>query len=53
MVDNLLAVGIRAKLRPIERAAYIKGYSAKQYKNIIQAGPGAFGNAATRMESML
>ncbi|HEX5231915.1 MAG TPA: ABC transporter substrate-binding protein [Bradyrhizobium sp.] len=50
MVDNLQAVGIRAKLRPIERAAYIKGYSAKQYKNIIQAGPGAFGNAATRME---
>jgi peptide/nickel transport system substrate-binding protein len=51
VVDNLLAVGIRAKLRPIERAAFIKGYSEKQFKNIIQAGPGAFGNAATRLEA--
>jgi peptide/nickel transport system substrate-binding protein len=50
MVDNLGTVGIRAKLRPIERAAFVQGYAAKQYKNIIQAGPGAFGNAATRME---
>ena len=51
MVDNLLAVGIRTKLRPIERAAFIKGFSEKKYKNLIQAGPGAFGNAATRIEA--
>jgi len=51
VVDNLQAVGIRAKLRPIERAAFIKRYSDKQFKNIIQAGPGAFGNAATRLEA--
>jgi peptide/nickel transport system substrate-binding protein len=30
-------------LRPVERAAFIKEYSEKKYKNIIQAGPGAFG----------
>jgi peptide/nickel transport system substrate-binding protein len=53
VVDNLLAVGIRSKLRPIERAAFIKEYSEKKYKNIIQAGPGAFGNAATRIEAHL
>jgi peptide/nickel transport system substrate-binding protein len=53
VLDNLHAVGIRAKLRPIERAAFIKGYSEKKYKNIIQAGPGAFGNAATRIEAHL
>jgi peptide/nickel transport system substrate-binding protein len=53
VVDNLLAVGIRTKLRPIERAAFIKGYSEKKYKNLIQAGPGAFGNAATRIEAHL
>jgi peptide/nickel transport system substrate-binding protein len=52
-VDNLLAVGIRSKLRPIERAAFIKEFSEKKYKNIIQAGPGAFGNAATRIEAHL
>ncbi|HYM72656.1 MAG TPA: ABC transporter substrate-binding protein [Stellaceae bacterium] len=50
VLDNLLAVGIKLKLRPIERAAFIKGYAEKKFKNIIQAGPGAFGNAATRLE---
>ena len=53
VVDNLLAVGIRCKLRPVERAAFIKEYSEKKYRNIIQAGPGAFGNAATRIEAHL
>src|SRR5947209_18020208 len=51
VLDNLQAVGIRPKLRPIERAAFIKGFSEKTFKNIIQAGPGAFGNAATRLEA--
>jgi len=53
VLDNLQAVGIRAKLRPVERAAFIKGYAEKTYKNIIQAGPGAFGNAATRLEAQV
>jgi peptide/nickel transport system substrate-binding protein len=53
VVDNLRAVGIRCTLRPIERAAFIKEFSEKKYKNIIQAGPGAFGNAATRIEAHL
>ena len=53
IVDNLRAVGIRSKLRPVERAAFIKEFSEKKYKNIIQAGPGAFGNAATRIEAHL
>ena len=52
-LNNLQAVGIRAKLRPIERAAFIKGYSEKAYKNIIQGGSGAFGNAATRLEAFV
>ena len=51
VLDDLQAVGIRPKLRPIERAAFIKGYAEKTFKNIIQAGPGAFGNAATRLEA--
>jgi peptide/nickel transport system substrate-binding protein len=53
VLDNLQAVGIRAKLRPIERAAYIKGDAEKTFKNIIQRGPGAFGNAATRLEAFV
>src|SRR5690349_16881371 len=51
VLDNLQAVGIRLKLRPIERAAFIKGYAEKTFKNVIQSGPAPFGNAATRFES--
>ncbi|MBV9969073.1 MAG: ABC transporter substrate-binding protein, partial [Xanthobacteraceae bacterium] len=35
VIDNLITVGIRCKLRPIERAAFIKGFSEKKYKNLI------------------
>jgi peptide/nickel transport system substrate-binding protein len=51
VLDNLLSVGIRMKLRPLERAAFIKAYGEKKLSNIIQAGPAPFGNAATRFES--
>ena len=50
VVNNWGEVGIRIKLRPMERAAYIKAFAEKQYKNVVQAGPAAFGNAATRLE---
>jgi peptide/nickel transport system substrate-binding protein len=51
VANNLGEVGIRTRLRPMERAAYIKAFAEKTYKNIIQAGPAGFGNAATRLES--
>ena len=51
VADNLGAVGIRSKLRPLERAAFLEGYAKKSFKNIIQGGTGAFGNAATRLEA--
>jgi peptide/nickel transport system substrate-binding protein len=51
VLDNLQAIGIRMKLRPIERAAFIKGYAEKTFKNIILSGPAPFGNAATRFEA--
>ena len=41
------------KLRPLERAAFFKGYAEKKLKNIIQGGSGAFGNAATRLEAFV
>jgi len=53
ILDNLLAVGIRTKLRPLERAAFFSGYSEKKFKNIIQYASGAFGNAATRIEAFV
>jgi len=53
VLDNLEAVGIRAKLRPLERAAFYKGYAEKSFKNIIQGSSGAFGNAATRVQAFV
>ena len=52
-LDNLAQIGIRAKLRPLERAAFIQGYADKKFRNIIQGASGAFGNVATRMEAFV
>jgi peptide/nickel transport system substrate-binding protein len=52
-LNYLGEAGIRAKLRPIERASFLKGYADKKYRSIIQGGSGAFGNAATRMETFV
>ena len=53
VLDNLQQVGIRTKLRPLERAAFLKSYGEKSLKNIIQGQSGAFGNAATRLEAFV
>jgi peptide/nickel transport system substrate-binding protein len=52
-INNLEAVGIRIKLRPLERAAYYKAYGEKTFKNVIQGSSGAFGNAATRIQAFV
>jgi peptide/nickel transport system substrate-binding protein len=51
VLNDLQEVGIRAKLRPLERAAFFKSYAEKGLKNLIQGQSGAFGNAATRLEA--
>ena len=53
VLNNLQAVGIRVQLPPLERAAFFTGYAEKKFKNIIQGGSGAFGNAATRLEAFV
>jgi peptide/nickel transport system substrate-binding protein len=53
VLNNLQQVGIRTKLRPLERAAFLKGYAEKSLKNLIQGQSGAFGNAATRLEAFV
>jgi len=52
-LNNLEEVGIRIKLRPLERAAYYKAYAEKTFKNVIQGSSGAFGNAATRIQAFV
>ena len=53
VVNYLNAIGIRVKLRPLERAAFQKGWTEKKYRGLIQGGNGSFGNAATRIESLV
>jgi peptide/nickel transport system substrate-binding protein len=50
VLNYLQAVGIKTKLRPVERAGFMKSYQEKKLKNIIYGLSGIAGNAATRIE---
>jgi peptide/nickel transport system substrate-binding protein len=50
VLNYLQAAGIRTRLRPLERAGFLKAYQEKKLKNIVYGLSGIFGNAATRME---
>jgi peptide/nickel transport system substrate-binding protein len=50
VLNYLLAVGIRMRMRPLERAGFLKAYQEKTLKNVVWGLSGIFGNAATRME---
>jgi peptide/nickel transport system substrate-binding protein len=51
MLNNFKAVGIRLKLRPLERAAFFGGVAEKKYRNLVYLFAGASGNAATWLEN--
>ena len=51
VVNYLQAVGIRAKLRLMERAAFYKEYGEKKLRGTLHTGSGAPGNAATRIDT--
>jgi peptide/nickel transport system substrate-binding protein len=51
VTNYLQAVGIRTRLRLMERAAYYKEYSDKKLRGLLFTGSGAPGNAATRIDS--
>jgi peptide/nickel transport system substrate-binding protein len=53
VLDSLQQVGIRTRLRPLERAAFFKRYAEKSLKNLVQGQSGAFGNAATRLDAFV
>jgi peptide/nickel transport system substrate-binding protein len=52
-LNGLTAVGIRARLRPMERASFYKADQEKQFKHLVRVGSGAAGNAATRIEAFV
>ena len=53
LVNSLRDAGIRATLRPVERAGFYKSYGGKEFKGLVMGGTGAFGNAATRLEAFV
>src|SRR5881296_3828721 len=53
IANYLQQSGIRSKLRPLERAAHWASYGDKKYKNLAYTASGAFGNAATRLETFV
>jgi len=53
-VGNYLgAVGIRVKIRSMERGAFFKEYADKRLRQVIQSTSAAFGNAATRLDAFV
>ncbi len=53
VVNYLKAAGIGLKMRPLERAAFFKGFSERKLKNVVHVFGGIFGNAATRLETFV
>ena len=51
LLNYLSSVGIKARLRPVERAGFMKTYQEKKLKNLIYGLSGVGGNAATRIET--
>jgi peptide/nickel transport system substrate-binding protein len=52
VLGDLQGVGIRAKLRPLERAAFNKSVAEKKLKGLVQLiGPGGLGTAARTLEA--
>ncbi|MBI3637051.1 MAG: ABC transporter substrate-binding protein [Candidatus Rokubacteria bacterium] len=53
VINDFRAVGIRAKLLPLERAAFYKADQEKSFKRLVRPGSAAAGNAATRMDAFV
>ena len=53
VINSLQAVGIRARLKALERAAYLKADQDRAFKHLVRIGSAAAGNAATRIEAFV
>ena len=51
VANYLQQVGIRVRLRPMERVAFFKEYGEKKLRGVIFSGSGAPGNAPSRASS--
>ena len=53
IANYLGAVGIRTKMRPMERAAFLSQWKDKKITGLLYAGAGGQGNAATRVQNYI
>jgi len=53
IVTYLRAVGIRLKMRPMERAAYLSALATKKLKGVCVCTSALYGNAASRMSEVV
>jgi peptide/nickel transport system substrate-binding protein len=53
VVNYLNAVGIRVKMRTMERAAFLSAWREKKLRGLFITAVGASGNAATRVEAFI
>src|SRR6266850_854131 len=53
VINGLQTIGIRARLRPMERASFYKADQDRQFKQLVRVGSGAPGNASTRIEAFV
>jgi peptide/nickel transport system substrate-binding protein len=53
VVNDLNAVGIRVKMRPMERAAFYTAWREKKLRGLVLTAAGSSGNAATRVETFI
>jgi hypothetical protein len=53
VVNSLQAVGIRVRMRTMERAAFLSVWRAKKLSGLLVTAVGASGNAATRVEGFI
>jgi peptide/nickel transport system substrate-binding protein len=52
VATNLAAVGIRTRVRSMERAAFLTAWGGKKLRGVVLGAQGAGGNAATRVEGL-
>src|SRR5262245_55737775 len=53
IANYLGAIGIRSKIRTMERAAFMSAWGEKKLKGLLMVASGASGNAATRLETFV
>jgi peptide/nickel transport system substrate-binding protein len=53
VVNYLNAVGIRVRMRTMERAAFLSAWREKKLRGVFMTAVGASGNAATRVEAFI